>query len=397
MFKKKVVVVTGASRGIGFLTVKTLVQEGYYVVAAMRDIAGRNKHNAQALCAWAKDFTGSVEVIEMDITNERNVSFAMQSLEQRLEIDVLINNAGVMPVGITEAYTPAAVRECFETNVIGSINTNRAVLPFMRKRKAGLLIHISSTAGRLAIPYFGVYCASKWALEALAESMHYELDGFGVESIIVEPGGHATDLIANTPAADDSNCLHSYGEKAHCPNKMIAMFEDMFAAEESITNAQNVADKISTLISMDGSRPIRTTVGGDMGLNAINESVAPKQADLIASLQPIIGAPTQDDRLYITADICLKPEYFAQGKAALESILNPALNESGCHVFSLMESQTDANKLHLFEIFESEQALEQHYQKDYTKAVFANYDKWLAEPIEVRKMKSASMTTSEQF
>ncbi len=304
MSKKKVVLVTGASRGIGFLTVKTLVQEGHYVVAAMRDIIGRNKRNAQALYAWAEDLIGSVEVIEMDITDERAVNLAVQSLEQRLEIDVLINNAGVMPVGITEA---------------------------------------------------------------------------------------------NTPAADDSNCLHSYGEKARYPNKMVAMFEDMFAAKESITNAQNVADKISTLINMDGNRPIRTTVGGDMGLIAINESAAPIQADLIASLQPLIGAPTKDNRLYIAADVCLKPEYFARGKAALESILKPTLNESGCHVFSLMESQTDANKLHLFEIFENEQALEQHYQKDYTKAVFANYDKWLSNPIEVRKMKSASMTTSMQF
>lgn len=394
MFKQKTVLITGASRGIGLLTVKTLGQAGHYVVAAMRDIAGKNKDNAEALREWSKQCSGLIEVIEMDITDERAVNAGIQSLEQRLTIDVLINNAGVMPVGITEAYTPAAVRDCFDTNVIGALHTSRAILPFMRKRKSGLLIHVSSTAGRLAIPYFGVYCASKWALEALVESMHYELESFGIESIIVEPGGHATDLISNPPAADDSNCILSYGAKAEYPHKMIAIFKDMFADENPITNAQNVADEINALIAMTDKRPIRTTVGNDMGLNAINKEVAPIQAELIESLQPVIGTIDEDNRLYISADICLKPEYFQQGKLAIESILKPTLSEPGCHVFSLMESQTETNTLHLFEVFDNEQALEQHYQQSYTQAVFTNYDTWLAKPITVRKMKSASIATS---
>lgn len=281
--------ITGASRGIGLLTAKTFAKAGHHVIASMRDIKGHNASIATDLGQWATDQGYSLEVIELDVTSENSVNSAIQSLEQRLNIDVLINNAGIMPCGITEAYTPEQMTACFDVNVVGVARTCRAVLPYMRTRKSGLMIHLSSSSGRLAMPFFGLYCASKWALEALAESMHYELASFGIESIIVEPGGHGTDLIQNPPAPSDADCIASYGEIAKAPANIVDMFKGVFAQGNASTDAQNVADQLTALVDMDSERPIRTTVGHSMGVDQINTSTAPLQAEFIQSFLPMTG------------------------------------------------------------------------------------------------------------
>ncbi|MEO0458166.1 MAG: SDR family oxidoreductase [Cyanobacteria bacterium P01_A01_bin.114] len=289
MFKSKTVLVTGASRGIGWLTTKSLAKAGHNVFAAMRNVQGRNEAVARDLTAWATENDLMIKTVDMDVTDEASVNAAIQSVETLRPIDVLVNNAGIMPTGLTEAFTLDQIKACFDVNLLGSVRTCRAVLPYMRDRNSGLLIHISSTAGRLAIPCFGIYCASKWALEAYAESLHYELAAFGIESILVEPGGHGTDLVKTAPTPADQDCLTAYGTLAESRDKLLGMFEAMFAAGENITDAQNVGDKICDLITMTSPRPIRTTVGHDMGLNQINESVIPVQAELIKSLQPYVG------------------------------------------------------------------------------------------------------------
>ena len=95
-----------------------------------------------------------------------------------------INNAGYALVGLQEATTVEQVRRIMDTNFIGCVRVNRAVLPFMRKQRSGLLLHVSSGAGRLVVPGFGFYCASKFAMEAMAEAYHYELAGQGIESAV---------------------------------------------------------------------------------------------------------------------------------------------------------------------------------------------------------------------
>ena len=290
MLESKNILVTGASRGIGRLTVKSLAQAGHKVFAGMRELQGRNEAIACELADWARENNLTVEPIELDVANEVSVNAAIERVEKQRPIDILINNAGVMPTGLTEAFTPEQIKACFDVNVFGPIRTCRAVLPHMRKRRSGLMIHLSSTAGRVAIPFFGVYCASKWALEAYVESLHYELSSFGIESILVEPGGHDTDLVKTAPRPMDQDCLTAYGAFAEGGDKMLNMFESLFAAGEKITDAQNIADQICALIMMEGPRPIRTTVGHDMGLVQINQSVAPVQFELIKSLQPYVGA-----------------------------------------------------------------------------------------------------------
>ncbi|WP_228929718.1 SDR family oxidoreductase [Roseibium aggregatum] len=291
MTTQKTILITGASRGIGFLTAQKLVQEGHIVYAGMRDLDGRNAEAAKALKLFAEGLPGKLVPVDLDVADENGVERTVAAIEAERPIDVLVNNAGVMPVGLTEGFTMEQAKDLFDVNVYGVMHLTRAVLPAMRARKSGLVISLSSVAGRFGMPFFGLYCASKWAMEAYCESLHYELEPFGVESVLVEPSGHGTDLVTSAPAPGDAVRVGQYGDYSKGRDRLLGMFQGMFDQGEAITDAGNVATKILELIAMDGSRPIRTQVGQDMGVTAINEATAPIQAQLVSGLKPVyLGA-----------------------------------------------------------------------------------------------------------
>ena len=291
MTTQKTILITGASRGIGFLTAQKLVQEGHIVYAGMRDLDGRNAEAAKALKLFAEGLPGKLVLVDLDVADEKAVERTVAAIEAEQPIDVLVNNAGVMPVGLTEGFTMEQAKDLFDVNVYGVMHLTRAVLPAMRARKSGLVISLSSVAGRFGMPFFGLYCASKWAMEAYCESLHYELEPFGVESVLVEPSGHGTDLVTSAPAPGDAVRVGQYGDYSKGRDRLLGMFQGMFDQGEAITDAGNVATKILELIAMDGSRPIRTQVGQDMGVTAINEATAPIQAQLVSGLKPVyLGA-----------------------------------------------------------------------------------------------------------
>lgn len=283
----KTVVITGASRGIGMLASKELAAQGHRVFASMRDIEGKNQQARQELLAWASSLGLNLEVVEIDVTNETSVSNAIKEIEEKSPIDVLVNNAGSMPVGVTEAFDEDQVRACMDVNFYGVVRTSRAVLPHMKRRRGGKLIHVSSTAGRLAIPFFGVYCASKWAMEAYCETLQYEIQDFNIQSSIVEPSGHATDLVKTAPQPADLERLELYGSLAKGGERLLNMFETMFAEQETITDAQNVADLICRLTNAETDLPLRACVGQDMGVEPINLVAAAQQSDLLHNLRDV--------------------------------------------------------------------------------------------------------------
>ncbi|WP_269580745.1 SDR family oxidoreductase [Roseibium sp. Sym1] len=293
MESSKTVLITGASRGIGLLTAKELIDRGHTVFAGMRDLDTRNRAAAEALAAHAASRPGTVLPVELDVTDDASVLGAVARIEAQRPIDVLVNNAGVMPVGLTEGFTLEQARDLFDVNVYGIMRMNRAVLPAMRQRKTGLVISLSSAAGRFGMPYFGLYCSSKWAMEAYCEALHYELEPFGIESVLVEPSGHGTELVATAPAPADAETVGQYGDLSRGRDRLLGMFQGMFEQGEKLTDANNVAVAVASLVEMAAPRPIRTQVGHDMGVSAVNEAVAPIQAQLMTMLKPVYtGAAT---------------------------------------------------------------------------------------------------------
>lgn len=284
---RKVVVVTGASSGFGKLTVLELARRGHTVVATMRDAEGRNAQVRSDLIDAAKAEGRVLQVLDMDVADEASVNSTIdQVVKQHGKIDALINNAGIMPVGVTEAYTIADVERLFAVNFFGAVRTDRAVLPHMRAAGSGLLVHVTSLMGRVVFPFFGTYSASKFALEALAEAYRYELKGFGIDSVIVEPGPFPSNLISSSPEPSDQTVLASYGEVAAIPGQIKAHANDGHD-EANPPRPQMVADAIARLVEATERRPLRTVVmpeGMDLGVQRLNDAVSPIQNDLLSAL-----------------------------------------------------------------------------------------------------------------
>jgi NAD(P)-dependent dehydrogenase (short-subunit alcohol dehydrogenase family) len=166
-----------------------------------------------------------------------------------------------------EHFTTEDFQKLFDVNVFGVQRVNRAALPHLRKQGSGLIIYISSLLGRITMPFYGPYNASKWAVEALAENYRFELSGFGVDSCIVEPGGFETTFFESLLGPSDESRNESYGEFMNAPQQLIEGFAGALAANKE-QNPQYVADAISKLISTpSGQRPLRTAVD-NMGMGA---------------------------------------------------------------------------------------------------------------------------------
>jgi len=273
--EKCTAVITGASSGFGLLTAKAFAAAGWRVYATMRDAAGRNAAVAGELRKLG------IGIAELDVTDDASVETAAKTiLTEAGAVDVLVNNAGTAFFGIQEAFTPAAVERQFATNVFGPLRVNRAFLPAMRERRSGLVVYISSGVGRFIVPFGGIYTASKWALEALAETSSYELAPFDVDVAIVEPGAFGTNIFSVVSSADDTARVASYGDVAKLAEARVAGIEASSAGRDP----NDVANVIVHLANLPaGTRPLRTPVPDNPVVSAINDAVAPIQGKLLES------------------------------------------------------------------------------------------------------------------
>jgi NAD(P)-dependent dehydrogenase (short-subunit alcohol dehydrogenase family) len=255
---EQTILVTGSTSGFGRLTVETLARQGYIVFAGMRAAAGKNAPAAEELRALAQREHLVLHLVEIDVTDDASVEQAVKVIiETTGRLDVVVNNAGVSYSGPLEAFTLKQVRQQFETNVFSVLRVNRAVLPHMRRQGSGLLLQIGSIAGRLALPFQGLYGATKFALEGLTESYRYELAPFGIDAAIIEPGTYPTTISANRQVAADAERFALYQAA------MDAFTTPFFAENRSATppNPQEVADAVARVIAQPaGERPLRTVV-----------------------------------------------------------------------------------------------------------------------------------------
>jgi NAD(P)-dependent dehydrogenase (short-subunit alcohol dehydrogenase family) len=269
----KVVVVTGASTGFGRLIAETLARKNYQVFATMRNANGKNARHAQELRELGKRESLALHVSELDVTDDGSVERAVHTvIDETGRIDVLVNNAGYGLMGVTEAVTLEQSQRIMETNFFGAVRMNRAVLPHMRRQKSGLLIHISSGGGRVVVPSMGFYCASKWALEALAEEYRYELASLGIDSVIIQPGAYPTAVFDNIERAADTTREEGYGAVSGIADRILGMLGG------SKGNPQEIADTVlRTIETPPGQRKLRQRVGsgvqGIVDLNQLSEKV----------------------------------------------------------------------------------------------------------------------------
>jgi NAD(P)-dependent dehydrogenase (short-subunit alcohol dehydrogenase family) len=278
----KNIIITGSSNGFGLKAAKDFADKGNKVFATMRNPNGKNATAKADL----ENHSTNIKVLDLDVTNDASVKEAMSTiLAEAGNIDILINNAGIMYLGITEAFSVEQAKFQMETNYFGAIRVMQAILPSMRKAGSGLIINTSSLVGRMSPPFFGTYTATKHALEGYSQALRYEVSPFGVDIVLVEPGPFGTGLLASGQAPAHNEVLETYGELAGVPTAMGENFAQMLQSENA-PDPQWVVDAYMKLADLPfGSRPTRTVVGITWGTDEINNLTQSIQDRILKEMQ----------------------------------------------------------------------------------------------------------------
>ena len=276
----KTILITGASSGFGRLTAEKLANSGHRVFAGFRSTDGAKKPVADELRGK------KIEILRLDVTDQASIDSAVKQLLKTTnnQLDVVVNNAGMASAGISESFTAEQVREMFDVNVFGVQRVLRATLPALRAKRSGLVINIGSILGRVTIPFFGLYGASKYAVEAMTDSYRYELSQLGIDVVLVQPSAYPTNMYAAAQQPADGEIAKAYGAVAEVPGKILKTFVTLFQGENA-PNPQDVAEAIDKIVSTPvGKRPDRVVVGLPFGSDAVNNAVNPIQRGTIDSL-----------------------------------------------------------------------------------------------------------------
>ena len=258
----KTVLITGTSSGFGNLAALHLARLGATVVASMRNLRGGKRPEAQALLDVAAKENLKLKVVEIDVTRDDLVASGVAEAHKIAggALDALVNNAGIAISGPVEIHDHAQALKQFDTNLFGSHRMARAVLPKMRARKEGLVIQITSQLGRVVLPGVGLYCGTKFAAEAMFETMAYELAPFGVEVAIVEPGGYPTKIWENGVRYSEALLEGLDAERKAAYARHLEISRGMFGGGGS-TDPMDVPRAIAEIIASPvGKRPLRRPV-----------------------------------------------------------------------------------------------------------------------------------------
>ncbi|WP_238327985.1 oxidoreductase [Paraburkholderia mimosarum] len=251
--EQKIVLITGASSGIGGATARTLAAAGYRVFGGVRRLDSVTS-------------VPGIEWIQLDVQDEESVAAAVRVIIERTgRIDILVNNAGVSLVGPVEATSIAEAGALFDVNVFGVLRVVRAVLPSMRSRRSGLIVNISSVLGFLPAPFMGLYASSKHALEGLSESLDHEVRSFGVRIVLLEPSFTNTNL--DTNATRTKAVIKDYAAALAC---------SVDAVRQQVSSApppDEVAKKV--LAIAEGTRQFRQPADGRAKLLSFLRRFAP--------------------------------------------------------------------------------------------------------------------------
>jgi NAD(P)-dependent dehydrogenase (short-subunit alcohol dehydrogenase family) len=274
---KYVVLVTGASSGIGNLGVRALAQAGHTVYASMRYLSGRNAPVVRELGAFAAKEKVDLRPLELDVQSQASADRAIDFVwKEQGRIDVVMHNAGHRFIGPAEAFSPEEMARAFDINVLGSQRVNRAVLPRLRAQQSGLLLWTGSTTTRGGhTPFMAPYAAAKAAMDSLAVDYAYEVARFGIETCIVVPGvlTNGTEHFSHASKPADAKTVADYDTRYE--GVLDAVGERLAALTPADADPQAVADEVARVVGLPaGQRPFRTIVDflGD-GFKEVSEVV----------------------------------------------------------------------------------------------------------------------------
>jgi NAD(P)-dependent dehydrogenase (short-subunit alcohol dehydrogenase family) len=251
---EKIAVVTGSSSGIGFETSLLLAKNGFRTYATVR-----NLEKAKAIKDISDKGDLPIRVVELDVDSDKSVKDAIDRInDESKRIDVLVNNAGYALVGALEDLSMDEIKAQFETNLFGAIRVMKAVLPTMRKQQGGgTIVNISSMGGRIAFPLDPAYHGTKFALEGVSESVHYETEPFGIKVVLIEPGIIGSNFLRNAKLAQMAVEPSSpYAPMVQTLQKVAPSFYDQ------ATPPEEVAKAILKVVTIDNP-DLRYVVGND--------------------------------------------------------------------------------------------------------------------------------------
>ncbi|MGH1277945.1 oxidoreductase [Bacillus basilensis] len=234
---KKIAVITGASSGFGLLTTIALAKKDYLVIATMRNLKKQVNLISQAN---QLNLQQNIKIQQLDVTDQNSLHNFQLFLKEINRVDLLINNAGYANGGFVEEIPLEEYRKQFETNLFGAISITQLVLPYMREQQSGKIINISSISGQVGFPGLSPYVSSKYALEGWSESLRLEVQPFGIDVTLIEPGSYNTNIweVGKQLATNQSDTTSPYKEYMDKIQKHINSGSDTFG------NPADVANKI---------------------------------------------------------------------------------------------------------------------------------------------------------
>ena len=243
------ILITGASSGIGKVTAKFFQEKGWNVVATMR-----SPENEKELTAL-----DNIVVTRLDVTDSASIQNAVaKGIETFGRIDVLLNNAGYGAYGPLEAFSMDSINRQFDTNVIGLLETTKAVLPHMRSHRSGSIVNVSSIGGKMTFPLGALYHGTKFAVEGISEALHFELEQVGIKVKIVEPGMIKTDFAGRSFDFANDESLEEYQDTVQ---KLMSVWQSPDLMTQA-SDPEVVAEVIWQAVT-DGTDTLRYTAGDD--------------------------------------------------------------------------------------------------------------------------------------
>lgn len=299
----KIVLITGATAGIGRETAIYLANQGHHVIATGRKQLELAKLESEVT---KSEIAGKLDTLVLDVTSSESIANAVREVSTLTGghgLDVLVNNAGFGVLGPSAEISDAEMRRQYDTNVFGLMAVTRAFLGKMLERKAGRIVNVSSVGGRITLPYFGVYNSTKYAVESLSDALRYELRPFGIDVSLIEPGVIRTNFEATAVGGLSAMSSGAYG-KALGKYEEMSKMADRFASNpiviaKAIGRAVNARRPAARYVAPRSTnfifvfRAIAPTRMWDWAMRKVG-FLSPKVLDMTATpAQPIAATETK--------------------------------------------------------------------------------------------------------